>query len=85
MSNHLKVGVTDPVADGGFGTGEEVIDDGDFMPQEHETVDEVRSNETSAAGDQDTLALRWGQEFDRWETCESGVGDRMAIWVEDGF
>lgn len=45
----------------------------------------MRSNETSAAGDQDTFALRWRQEFDRWEARESGVGDRVAIWVEDGF
>jgi len=85
MSNHLKVGMADPMADGGLGTGEEIINDGDFMTQEHQTVDEVGSNETSAAGNQDTLALRWGQELDRWETRESGVGDRMGVWVEDGF
>lgn len=68
MSNHLKVGVTDPMANSGLGAGEEIIDDGDLVTQEHQTVDEVRSDETSAAGNQDTLAFRRRQEFDRWET-----------------
>jgi len=85
MSDHLKVGMADPVADGGLGASEEVVEDGNFMTQEHQAVDEVGSNETGPAGNQDTLALRRGQEFDRWETRESGVGDRVAVWVEDGF
>ena len=85
MSDQLKVGMADPMADGGFGPSEKVVDHGNFMTQEHQTVDEVGSNETSAAGDQDTLALRWRQEFHRWETRESGVGDGIDVWVKDGF
>jgi len=77
--------MTDPVTDGGLGTGEEIINDGDFMTQEHQTVDEVRSDKTGAAGNQDTLALGRGQELDRWETRESCIGDRVGVWVEDGF
>jgi len=85
MSYHLKVGMADPVTDGGLGAGEEVIDDSDFMTQEHQTVNEMGSNETSAAGNQDTLALRRRQELDRWETREGCIGDRVGVWVEDGF
>ena len=43
------------------------------------------SNETSAAGNQDTLALGRRQELDRWETREGGIGDRVGVWVEDRF
>ena len=50
VSNYLKVWVADPVADSGLGTGEEVVDDGNFVTQEHKTVDEVGSDETSATG-----------------------------------
>ena len=85
MSYHLKVGMADPVTDGGLGAGEEIIDDGDFMTQKHQTVNEVGSDEASAAGNQDTLALRWRQELDRWETRERRIGDRVGVWVEDGF
>jgi len=35
MSYHLKVGMSDPVADGGLGASEEVIEDGNFVTQEH--------------------------------------------------
>ena len=85
VSNHLKIGVADPVTDSSLGTSKEVVNDGNLMTQEHETVDEVGSNETSAAGNQDTLALRWRQEFDGRETRESGIGDSTAVWVEDGL
>jgi len=83
MSYHLKVGMTDPVTDGGLGAGEEIIDDGYFMTQEHQTINEMGSNETSTAGNQDALAFGWRQEFDRWETRESCIGDRVGVWVED--
>lgn len=85
VSDHLKVGVSDPVADGSLGTGKEVINDRNFMAQEHETVDEVGSNETSAASNQDTLALRWRQQLHGRESREGGIGDSMALWVEDGL
>lgn len=57
VSDHLKVGVTNPVADGGLGAGEEVVDDRDFMPEEHKTIDKVRSDKTSATSDKDALAV----------------------------
>lgn len=85
VSNYLKVGVADPVADSGLGTSEEVVDDSDLVTQEHEAVDEVGSDKTSATGNQDTLALRWGQEFDGRETREGGVGNSVAVWMEDGL
>jgi hypothetical protein len=81
MSDHLKVGMADPMADGGFGAGEEVIDNGHFVTQEHQTVHEMGSDETGTAGDQDALALGRRQELDGLETRESGVGDRLAFWV----
>ena len=85
VSNHLKVGMPDPVTDSSLGTGEEVIEDGNFVTQEHEAIDEVRSNETSAAGNQDTLALRCRQERDGRETRQRGIGDRMGVRMEDGL
>ena len=77
--------MADPVTDGGLGAGEEIIDDGDFVTQEHQAVDEMRSDKTSAAGNQDSLALRRRQKLDRWETRESRIGDRVGVWVEDRF
>ena len=85
VSNHLKVGMADPVADSSLGTSEEVIEYGNFVTQQHETVDEVRSNKTSAAGNQDTLAVRCRQEFDGRETRQSGIRDRTSVRVEDGL
>jgi hypothetical protein len=82
VSDHLKVGMADPVADRSLGTGEKVIDNGDFVSQEHQTVDEVRSDETGTAGNQDALALGWRQELNRRETREGCVGDRLGIWVK---
>ena len=35
MSDQLEVGMPDPVADGGLGAGEEIVDDGDLVTQEH--------------------------------------------------
>ena len=45
----------------------------------------MRSDESSATGNQDTLALRGRQEFHGWETGEGSVGDGLAVWVEDGL
>jgi hypothetical protein len=45
----------------------------------------VGSDETGAAGDQDTFALRGRQELDRWEARESGVGDGVVVWMEYGL
>lgn len=85
MSDHLKVGVSDPVTDGGLGAGEEVVEDGDFVAQEHESVDQVGSDETSSAGDEDALPVGMREEFDGREAGEGGVGDGVVVWVEDGL
>lgn len=51
VSNHLKVGVTNPVGDGSSATGEEVVKDCNFMTEEHKTVDQVGSDETGTTSD----------------------------------
>jgi hypothetical protein len=65
VSNHLKVGVTDPVRDltsvfgstsqiqtyGGPGTSEEVVKNSDLMTEQHQSINQVRSNETSSTSD----------------------------------
>lgn len=83
MANHLEVGVADPVANGGLGASEEVVDDCDFMTKDHETIDEMRSNESSASCDKDALALRGGKQLDGRETREGGIRDRVCLWVID--
>ena len=85
MSDHLKVGMADPVADRGLGPSEKVIDNGHFVTQEHQTVDQVRSDETGPPGDQYALAIGWRQEFNGRETREGRVGDRVGVWVENGL
>ena len=35
VSNHLKVGMADPVTNCGLGASEKVIEDGNFVAQEH--------------------------------------------------
>lgn len=85
VSDHLKVGVTDPVADGGLGAGEEVVEDGDFVAQEHESIDQVGADETSSAGDEDALPIGMGEEFDGREAGKGGVGDGVVVGVEDGL
>jgi hypothetical protein len=47
VSNELKVGVTDPVRNGGPRTGEEVIENGNFVTEQHQSVDQVGADETS--------------------------------------
>jgi hypothetical protein len=62
VPDHLEVGVTNPVRDlvsakpgttthGSPGTGEEVVEDGDLVTEEHETIDQVRSDESSTTSD----------------------------------
>lgn len=83
MSDQLKVGVTDPVIDGGFGSREEVVQHGDFVPEEHQTVNEMRSDESCASGNKDAFARCWREKFDRGETRKGGVGDRLGLGVVD--
>lgn len=85
VSDQLKIGVADPMVDGGLGAGEKVVDNGDLMTQEHQTVNEVGSDETGTTGNQYTLALKSRQEFNGWETRESRVGDRASVWMKYGL
>lgn len=73
MSDHFKVWVSDPMADRGLGTREEIIKDSDFMAKEHKTINKMRPDKASTASDQNPLALRWGKESYGRETGESGV------------
>jgi hypothetical protein len=85
VTDHLKVGMSDPMTDGSLGTGEEVVEDGNVMTKEHKAVDKVRPNETSAASDQDALALGGRKKFDGREASESCVRDRVVLGVIDGL
>jgi hypothetical protein len=58
MSNHFKVRVSNPMIDGGLGTREEVIQNSDFMAEQHKTVNEMRAYEAGASGNQDAFSLR---------------------------
>lgn len=79
VTNHLKVGVTNPVAYGGFRSSEEIVEDGDFMTQEHQTVDEMRANEAGASSNEDALAVGWSKESNGSETSEGRVRDGVGI------
>lgn len=81
VTNHLKVGMANPVADSGFRASEEVVQDGDFMTKEHQTVNEMRANEAGASGNEDALAVGWSKEPNGGETSESRVRDRVGIRV----
>lgn len=60
VTDHLKVGVSDPVTDGGLGSSEKVVDNGHFMPEKHEAIDKMGSDKTGAPGDEDPFAIRRG-------------------------
>ncbi len=83
MTDKLKVRVPNPMANCGLGTGEEVIEDCDFMSENHQTVDKMGTNETSATGDKDALALGRREELHGWEAREGGVRDRLSLGVVD--
>ena len=73
------------MTDGRFGASEEVVEDGDLMAEEHKAVDQVRADETGATGDENALALGRREELDGREAGEGGVGDRLAVGMEDGL
>ena len=68
MTNELEIRMADPMTDGGLRTGEEVIEDGNFVAEEHQTIDQVGADEASTTGDKDALALRRRQELHGRET-----------------
>ena len=49
VSDHFKVGMTNPVRDGSSGPSEKVVEDSNFMAKEHEPVDQVRSDESRSS------------------------------------
>jgi len=73
MADHLEVGVSDPVADGGLGAGEEVVQHGHVVPEEHEPVDEVRAYKPRTTGDEDAFPLRGREQLHGGETGQGGV------------
>lgn len=46
-------------------SSEEIISDGDLVSLEHELVDEVRTDESAAASDQDSLSILVIEKFHR--------------------
>lgn len=94
MSDKLKVGVTDPVRDGGPGTGEKVVKNGNFVTEKHQSVDQVGSDESSTTSDcrqspsrtlpltENPLSLGCRQEFDGGEIVDGGVLDRVGFLVK---
>ena len=81
VSDHFKVGVTNPVGNGGSGTGEEVVQDGDFVTEEHQSVDQVGTDETGTAGNENSLSLSVGQELDGRELGHGREGDRVVLFI----
>lgn len=41
MTNQFKIGMTDPVADSCLGTSKEVVENSDFMSEEHEAINKM--------------------------------------------
>jgi hypothetical protein len=83
VSDHLEVGVSDPMANGGFRPSEEIVEDGDFVAEKHKSVDEMGSDEPSTARDKNALALRWRKQLDGYEAGEGGVGNGVGIGMEN--
>ena len=77
MPDHLEIGMANPMADGGFRASKEIIEDRDLVSEEHQTVDEVRPDESRSSSDEDTLSLVGGEQLDGRETAEGRVRDRV--------
>jgi len=75
--------MADPVRDARLGTGEKVVEHGHLMTKEHEAVDQMGADEACATCDKDALTARLGEELDRGETAEGGVGDGLGLRVVD--
>jgi hypothetical protein len=63
MTHKLKIGMAVPMTDGGFRTGKKIVQNGDFMAQEHEAVDKMGTNETGTASDQNALTAGRREEL----------------------
>lgn len=51
MANHLEVWMTDPMAYGGFGTREKVVNDRDIVTEDHQSVHEMGADKARTASD----------------------------------
>lgn len=87
------------MAYGGPGTSEEVVKNSNLVTEQHQSIDQVRSNETSSTSDyqsartllnldqqkltQDPLSLRVRQKLDRRELGNGSVLDRVGFLVVD--
>lgn len=85
VADQLKVGMADPVTKTGLGAREEVVEDSDLMAEQHETIDQMRTDKAGPSGDEDTFAVRGGEKLDRGEAGKGGVGDGLRVRVEDGL
>ena len=83
MTDHFEIGVANPMANVRARARKEVVEDGDFVAEEHQSVHEVRANKPSTTSDKDAFALRRRQEFDRRKTAEGRVGDGVGVGVVD--
>ncbi len=61
MPDQLKIRMAHPMANVCSRPGEEVVEDGDFMPEQHQSIHQMRTDEASATGDQDPLSLVGGK------------------------
>ena len=57
VADQLKIGVPNPVTDICTRTSKEVIQDSDFMTEQHKAVDEVGTYEPGSSSDKNALAL----------------------------
>jgi hypothetical protein len=73
MTHQLEIGMAVPMADGSFRTGKKIVQNGDFMAQEHEAVNKMRTNETSTASDQNPLTAGGGEKLYGREPSKSSV------------
>lgn len=81
MSNHLEVGMSDPVAHIRTGTGEEVVEDSDLMTKNHKSIYQVRADEASAARYKNSLSLRRWEEPYGGKAAEGRVGNGVRVRV----
>lgn len=81
VTDHLKIGMTEPVADSGLGSRKKVVENGDIVSKKHQSVDKMGPNESSTSGYQYALASRGRKQLDRREGSEGSVWNRVCVWV----
>lgn len=61
--DEVEIGMAQPVSDILFATGKEIVEDRDLVTHAHEPVDEVGTDESGAAGDQNSHSFVGGQSL----------------------